>query len=117
MNERRKKILKETQVIGGHKPSQYKTERLFAKGRDGVLIPISLVYKKELVKNNRNPLLLYAYGSYGNSTDPWFSSIRLSLLDRGFIYAIAHVRGGQEMGRKWYEEGRLFKKKIHFMTS
>ena len=114
MNERSKKILKETQVIGGHKPSRYKTERLFAKGRDGVFIPISLVYKKGLIKNKQNPLLLYAYGSYGNSTDPWFSSIRLSLLDRGFIYAIAHVRGGQEMGRKWYEEGRLFKKKNTF---
>ena len=92
MNERRKKILKETQVIGGHKPSQYKTERLFAKGRDGVLIPISLVYKNGLVKTIKTRYFFYAYGSYGNSTDPWFSSIRLSLLDRGFIYAIAHVR-------------------------
>ena len=114
LNERSKKILKETKVIGGHKPSRYTSERLFAKGRDGVEIPISLVYKKGLIKNNQNPLLLYAYGSYGNSTDPWFSSTRLSLLDRGFIYAIAHVRGGQEMGRKWYEDGRLFKKKNTF---
>ena len=90
------------------------TERLFAEGRDGTQIPISMVYKKGLVKSDQNPLLLYAYGSYGNSTDPWFSSTRLSLLDRGFIYAIAHVRGGQEMGRKWYEQGRMFKKKNTF---
>ena len=114
MNERSKTILKETQVMGGHEPSKYTTERLFAEGRDGTQIPISLVYKKGLVKSDQNPLLLYAYGSYGNSTDPWFNSIRLSLLDRGFIYAIAHVRGGQEMGRKWYEEGRMFKKKNTF---
>ena len=100
--------------MGGHDPSKYETERLFAEGRDGTQIPISLVYKKGLVKSDQNPLLLYAYGSYGNSTDPWFSSIRLSLLDRGFIYAIAHIRGGQEMGRKWYEEGRMFKKKNTF---
>ena len=114
MNNRSKTILKETQVMGGHDPSKYETERLFAEGRDGTQIPISLVYKKGLVKSDQNPLLLYAYGSYGNSTDPWFSSIRLSLLDRGFIYAIAHIRGGQEMGRKWYEEGRMFKKKNTF---
>ena len=114
MNERSKTILKETQVVGGHEPSAYRTERLFSEGRDGTQIPISLVYKKGLIKSDQNPLLLYAYGSYGNSTDPWFSSIRISLLDRGFIYAIAHVRGGQEMGRKWYEEGRMFKKKNTF---
>lgn len=114
MNERSKTVLKETKVMGGHEPSKYATERLFAEGRDGTMIPISLVYKKGLVKSDQNPLLLYAYGSYGNSTDPWFSSIRLSLLERGFIYAIAHVRGGQEMGRKWYEQGRMFKKKNTF---
>ena len=114
MNERSKTVLKETQVMGGHEPSKYVTERLFAEGRDGTEIPISLVYKKGLVKSDHNPLLLYAYGSYGNSTDPWFSSIRLSLLERGFIYAIAHVRGGQEMGRKWYEQGKMFKKKNTF---
>ena len=114
MNERSKIVLKQSKVMGGHDPLKYTTERLFAEGRDGTQIPISLVYKKGLVKGDQNPLLLYAYGSYGNSTDPWFSSIRLSLLDRGFIYAIAHVRGGQEMGREWYEEGRMFKKKNTF---
>ena len=114
MNERSKIVLKQSKVMGGHDPLKYTTERLFAEGRDGTQIPISLVYKKGLVKSDQNPLLLYAYGSYGNSTDPWFSSIRLSLLDRGFTYAIAHVRGGQEMGREWYEEGRMFKKKNTF---
>ncbi|MDO5980399.1 S9 family peptidase [Flavivirga spongiicola] len=92
----------------------YRSERLYATAADGTKIPISLVYKKGLERNGETPLLLYAYGSYGNNTEPTFSSSRLSLLDRGFVYAIAHVRGGQEMGRDWYENGKLLKKKNTF---
>jgi oligopeptidase B len=88
----------------------YKSERLYVKVRDGVEVPVSIVYRKGIEKNGENPLLLYAYGSYGSSSDPYFSSVRLSLLDRGFIFAIAHVRGGQELGRQWYEDGKLLKK-------
>lgn len=88
----------------------YESKRLFATANDGTLIPISLVYKKGIERNGNNPLLLYGYGSYGISTFPTFNSVRLSLLNRGFIYAIAHIRGGQEMGRQWYEDGKLLKK-------
>jgi len=84
------------------------------KARDGVKVPISLVYKKGFKRNGKSPLLLYAYGSYGHSMDPYFSSVRLSLLDRGFVYAIAHIRGGEEMGRHWYEDGKMLKKKNTF---
>ena len=114
MDTRVKTLLKQDEVVGGHQPQDYVTERLFAESRDGVRIPISLVYKKDLEKNGTNPLLQYAYGSYGFSSDPWFRSDRLSLLDRGFIFAIAHIRGGQEMGRQWYEDGKMFKKKNTF---
>ena len=92
----------------------YVSERLYATARDGVKVPISLVYKKGTQKNAKTPLLLYSYGSYGSSTEPYFSSTRLSLLDRGFIYAIAHVRGGEYLGRKWYEDGKLLNKKNTF---
>lgn len=92
----------------------YTSERVYAEAADGTLIPVSLVYKNGLEKDGKNPLLLYAYGSYGSNTEPYFRSQRLSLLDRGFIYAIAHVRGGQEMGRAWYEDGKLLKKKNTF---
>jgi oligopeptidase B len=109
-----KSILKQEEIIGGHDPKDYITERLFAEGEDGTMIPISLVYKKELIKNQNTPLLLVGYGSYGSSSDPYFSATRLSLLNRGFIVAIAHVRGGQEMGRQWYEDGKMFKKKNTF---
>lgn len=88
----------------------YTSERLFATAKDGTQVPISIVYKKGVERNGHNPTLLYAYGSYGASMDPYFSSVRLSLLDRGFVYAIAHIRGGQEMGRQWYEDGKLLKK-------
>lgn len=114
MKTRKKVLKKQDEVVGGHDPEAYQTERLFATARDGVEVPISLVYKKGLVKDGNAPMLLYSYGSYGSSTDPWFSSVNLSLLDRGFIYAIAHIRGGQEMGRKWYEDGKMFKKKNTF---
>jgi oligopeptidase B len=107
-------LLKRQEVVGGYNPDDYFTERLFAPANDGKLIPISLVYKKGLQKDGNNPLLLSGYGSYGFSSDPYFSSVRLSLLDRGFIYAIAHVRGGEELGRNWYEDGKLMHKKNTF---
>ena len=109
-------LLKQKKVLGGKFDSDnYVSERLFAKSRDGKTeIPISLVYRKGLNKNGKKPLLLNGYGSYGSSSDPYFSSVRLSLLDRGFTFAIAHIRGGQEMGRDWYEDGKLLKKKNTF---
>jgi oligopeptidase B len=109
-----KKILKQDEVLGDFNSDNYKSERLFATASDGKKIPISLVYRKDKKKNEGNPLLLYGYGSYGINTNPSFNSTILSLLDRGFIYAIAHIRGGEEMGRFWYEEGKLFKKKNTF---
>ena len=109
-----KKLLKEQEVVGGYNKEDYETERLWATARDGVKVPLSIVYKKGIKKDGKNPTLLYGYGSYGYSTDPTFSATRLSLLDRGFIFAIAHIRGGQEMGRQWYEDGKLFKKKNTF---
>jgi len=114
MATREKKLMKQQEVLDGFSPENYHAERLFAIAPDGVKVPISLVYRKGLTKNGDNPLLLYGYGSYGATTDPSFSSVRLSLLDRGFIYAIAHIRGGQEFGRAWYEEGKLLKKKNTF---
>lgn len=114
MSTREKKLLKQQEVMGDFSPDNYEAERLYATARDGIKIPISLVYRKGLEKNGDNPLLLYGYGSYGASMDPGFSSDRLSLLDRDFVYAIAHIRGGQEMGRYWYEEGKLLKKKNTF---
>jgi len=106
---------KEQEVLGGKfKKENYVSERLWARATDGTKIPISLVRHKDTPKNPNTPLLLYAYGSYGATIDPYFSTVRLSLLDRGFIYAIAHVRGGQYLGRKWYEDGKLLKKKNTF---
>jgi oligopeptidase B len=110
MKTKMRKLLKRQEVLGGYQPELYQTERLMAPGYDGTLVPISLVYRKDTPRSPRTPLLLYGYGSYGYSTDPTFSPVRLSLLDRGFIYAIAHVRGGQELGRTWYDDGKLFKK-------
>ncbi len=110
MDDRTQVIKKQQEVVGGHNPEDYITKRLWASARDGVKIPVSIVYHKSTKPSTQTPLLQYAYGSYGSSTDPWFSSTRLSLLDRGFIFAIAHVRGGQEMGRQWYEDGKMFKK-------
>ena len=111
MNSRKKELRKRQEVVGGYDPGQYHTERLWVTARDGTKVPVSLVYKKSLYKGDgSNPLVLYGYGSYGYSMDPSFSSVRLSLLDRGFVYAIAHIRGGQEMGRWWYDDGKLLKK-------
>lgn len=108
-------VKKEQEVIGGNfKKENYKEKRIWATARDGVKVPISLVYKKGIEFDGNNPLLQYAYGSYGSTIDPSFSSIRLSLLDRGFIYAISHVRGGEYLGRDWYENGKLFTKKNTF---
>ncbi len=108
-------LLKQQEIIGGYDSSAYHSERVWAKSHDGVEVPISLVYKKsEFKKDGSNPLLLYAYGSYGFSMDVYFSSSRLSLLDRGFVYAIAHIRGGEDLGRAWYEDGKLLKKKNTF---
>jgi len=114
MQTKEMQLLKEQEVVGGYDKTEYQSERLFATAKDGTKIPISLVYKKGFKKDGKQPLLLYAYGSYGHSMDPYFSSIRLSLLDRGFAYAIAHIRGGEEMGRHWYENGKLLNKKNTF---
>jgi oligopeptidase B len=115
MQTRKLHLLKQEAVLDANfKTENYASERIYATAKDGVLVPISLVYNKKYPKNKKNALLLYAYGSYGHSMDPYFSSPRLSLLDRGFTYAIAHIRGGQEMGRHWYEDGKLLKKKNTF---
>jgi oligopeptidase B len=114
MRTREKTILKEDEVLGGYNKNDYFIERIFATADDKTKIPISVVYKKGIEKDGSSPLLLYGYGAYGISTEPVFSSTRLSLLDRGFIYAIAHIRGGQEMGRQWYEDGKFLKKKNTF---
>ncbi|MBK1441270.1 S9 family peptidase [Parapedobacter sp. ISTM3] len=114
MNMREKRLLKQQEVVGGYNVADYVTERLYAPAEDGTRVPISLVYKKGVRKDGNAPLLLYGYGSYGATMDPSFSAARLSLLDRGFVYAIAHIRGGQEMGRQWYEDGKMLKKKNTF---
>ncbi len=115
MDSREKCLLKQQEVVSDtFKVDDYASERLWAEAKDGTKIPISLVYKKGFEKNGKAPLLLYAYGSYGYSMDPYFSSVRLSLLDRGFAYAIAHIRGGEEMGRHWYENGKMLNKKNTF---
>ena len=114
MTTKEKTLLKRDEVLAGFDSNNYVTERLYATANDGVTIPISLVYRKGIKKDGGNPLLLYGYGSYGLSTDAAFSALRVSLLDRGFVYAIAHVRGGQELGRWWYENGKLLKKKNTF---
>ena len=108
-----RKLMKREPVIG-YDPAQYTTERLWATASDGTKVPVSLVYKNGFEKNGKAALLQYAYGSYGNSIDPGFNLPVVSLLDRGMVYAIAHIRGGQEMGRKWYDAGKLFNKKNTF---
>ncbi|WP_035671609.1 oligopeptidase B [Flavobacterium sp. 83] len=115
MKTKEKEVKKEQQVLGGKfDKNNYKEERVWATAKDGTKIPISMVYRKELKKDGNNPLLQYAYGSYGHSMDATFSSTRLTLLDRGFIFAIAHIRGGEDLGRQWYEDGKLLKKKNTF---
>ena len=109
-----KKLMKQYEVLGGYNASDYITERVYATATDGTKIPISLVYKKGFKKDGNAPVLLYGYGSYGSTQDAGFSPARLSLLNRGFAFAIAHIRGGQEMGRHWYEDGKMMKKKNTF---
>jgi oligopeptidase B len=110
MTAQERKMKKQQEVMGDFDADNYETRRLYAQARDGEQIPISIVHRKDLKKNGKNPFLLYGYGSYGHTLDPYFSSTRLSLLDRGFVFAIAHVRGGQIYGRQWYEEGKLLEK-------
>jgi oligopeptidase B len=114
MGTRERALLKQEEVLGGFNSEDYEAKRLYATAGDGTKVPVSLVYRKGLELNGNNPTLLYGYGSYGSSQDARFSSARLSLLDRGFVFAIAHIRGGQEMGRYWYEDGKLLKKKNTF---
>ena len=115
MNSKEKVVLKETEVLGGtFDKNNYVSRRVWAPARDGKQVPISLVYRKDMYKNGENPLLLYGYGSYGITNNASFSSVRLSLLDRGFVYAIAHIRGSQYLGREWYDDGKMFKKKNTF---
>jgi oligopeptidase B len=106
-------VLKQTEVLGGHDPSRYVSERVFATAEDGTEIPISIVYLREApagVPARPRPLRLDGYGAYGSVTEPWFSTLRLTLLDRGITFAQAHVRGGGELGRRWWDEGRLLNK-------
>lgn len=111
MKNRTQEVKKEQEVLGGKfKKDNYRSERIWATARDGVKVPVSLVYHKDTPLDGSSPLFQYGYGSYGYTSDPYFSSVRLSLLDRGFIYAIAHVRGGEYLGRPWYEDGKLFNK-------
>jgi len=110
MDIQTRELKKQYEVLGGYDPALYESERIFARAQDGTMIPISLVYKKGMVKDGRNPLYLVGYGAYGGSYETYFSSVRLSLLNRGFVYAVAHVRGGGEMGRFWYEGGKLLNK-------
>ncbi len=115
MKTREKVILKQQKVVGGYNPDEYHSKTIYARARDGETIPIYLVYKIKLRKENRQqPLLLYGYGSYGDTEDPYFSIPRLSLLDRGFIYAVANIRGGQVFGRRSYEDGKMLNKKNTF---
>ncbi|MBI4445017.1 MAG: S9 family peptidase [Acidobacteria bacterium] len=115
LQTRKRALRKKQPVKGGYKPQRYVTRRLFAVSRDGTQVPISIVHRRGLRRDRKNPLFLYGYGAYGISLEPQFSSHRLSLLDRGFVFAIAHVRGGGEMGRPWYEKGKLLQKKNSFL--
>ncbi|HSV89175.1 MAG TPA: S9 family peptidase [Bacteroidales bacterium] len=114
MTTREKTLVKQQEVLGDFDPANYQTRRFFVRARDGVEVPVTLVYRLGMQKNGRNPLLLHGYGSYGSSLEPRFNSNILSLLDRGFIFAQAHIRGGQELGRHWYEDGKLLNKRNTF---
>lgn len=109
-----KTLVKQQAVLGGFDKNNYQTRRMQVTARDGAMVPVTLLYRKGMEKNGKNPLLLYGYGSYGSSVNPRFNSNIISLVDRGFIYAIAHIRGGQDLGRQWYEDGKLLKKKNTF---
>lgn len=114
MRTREKDVKKEQAVLGGFSKNDYVSDRIWATAKDGTKIPMTLVHKKGLKKDGSNPVLQYAYGSYGSTIDPYFSTVRLSLLNRGFIFVLAHIRGGEYLGRHWYEEGKLLKKKNTF---
>jgi len=114
MDSRKQTLLKRTEVLGGYDPAKYKVERFFVRASDGAQIPVAMVYRKDLKAKAKNAMLLYAYGSYGASMPDGFSSNRFSLVDRGMIYAIAHIRGGGEMGKEWHEQGRMMTKKNTF---
>jgi oligopeptidase B len=114
MDAKTKELKKQAEVVGGYNKEDYVTERMFATSRDGKRVPVSIVYKKGTKKDGSHPLLLNAYGSYGSTSYATFSSNRLSLLNRGFVFALAHIRGGQEMGREWYEDGKMMNKKNTF---
>ncbi len=114
LDTRKQTLLKRTEVLGGYDPAKYKVDRFFVAASDGARVPVSLVYRKDLDPKGKNPLLLYAYGSYGASMSPTFSSARFSLLDRGVVYALANIRGGGEMGKEWHEQGRMMAKKNTF---
>jgi oligopeptidase B len=114
LDTRERTLLKRDPVLGPFKPDDYATEFLWAPARDGKKIPVSIVYRKDFTRDGSRPLYQYAYGAYGSASDPTFAASRLSLLDRGFVYAVAHVRGGQELGRAWYDDGRLLAKQHTF---
>ncbi len=115
MKTKEKEVKKEQEVLGGKfKKENYRSERIWATARDGVKVPMSIVYHKDTKINANTPVLQYAYGSYGSTVDPYFSTVRLSLLDRGFVYVLTHIRGGQYLGRQWYEDGKLLNKKNTF---
>ena len=114
MESRTRELKKRFAVLGGYDPANYTSERVFASAPDGVRVPVSLVYRRGMVRNGANPLYLYGYGSYGIITEPAFTSERVSLLDRGYIYAIAHIRGSGDLGRRWYEDGKLLHKQNSF---
>ena len=114
MKSKEKTLLKQQEILGGFNSADYRTERIMSRSRDGVEVPVSIVYHKDTPLDGTSPCLLYGYGSYGASMDPSFSIARLSLLNRGFVFAIAHIRGGEEMGRQWYEDGKLLNKKNTF---
>jgi oligopeptidase B len=109
-----RQLMKRTPVLGDFDPANYRTELAWAEARDGGKVPVSIVYRAGVARDGTAPMLQYAYGSYGATMDPAFSISRLSLLDRGFVFALAHVRGGQEMGRRWYEDGKLLNKRNTF---
>ncbi|MEC8161605.1 MAG: prolyl oligopeptidase family serine peptidase, partial [Planctomycetota bacterium] len=114
MENGNRQLLKQDEILGGFDPRDYVTRFLWAKARDGVAVPISLIHHKETAIDGTAPCLIYGYGSYGASMSASFSSSRFNLIDRGFVYAIAHIRGGQELGREWYEDGKLLRKKNTF---
>ena len=115
VGSRKRTLLKRDEVLGDFDPANYRAERLAVPARDGAMVPVTLVYRKDtFARDGSHPLLLYGYGSYGSSIQPTFNASRLSLLDRGFVFGIAHIRGSQTLGRRWYEEGKLLKKKNTF---